>query len=117
MLNKLETGEDFSRAEEERLRQFHDRRDADKFMFVQRQEREKAEKDEKEMDRQYVKSVLLKEKQMADHEVRHTRSECRFELTLFECSFELTLFECSFELARFECSLGLRASSCSSANC
>jgi hypothetical protein len=55
-------------AEREKIAAGVERKKVDAFMYIQRDEREEAERQEKEEDRQFVQSVLAKERALADKE-------------------------------------------------
>merc|ERR1719159_129543 len=55
-------------AEREKLARAVERKKVDAFMYIQKEERERKEREDKEEDRQFVQSVLAKERALADKE-------------------------------------------------
>merc|ERR1719201_1569850 len=55
-------------AEREKIAAAVERKKVDAFMYIQREERERKEREDKEEDRQFVQSVLAKERALADKE-------------------------------------------------
>merc|ERR1719217_469204 len=55
-------------AEREKIARAVERKKVDAFMYIQREERERKDREDKEEDRQFVQSVLAKERALADKE-------------------------------------------------
>merc|ERR1719201_1466170 len=55
-------------AEREKIAAAVERKKVDAFMYIQKEERERKEREDKEEDRQFVQSVLAKERALADKE-------------------------------------------------
>jgi len=55
-------------AEREKIARAVERKKVDAFMYIQKEERERKEREDKEEDRQFVQSVLAKERALADKE-------------------------------------------------